>query len=87
MLISVRGVLMRLLGEFMSRPMVSLTMSDGGCCVSMGGKIVKFCGSIVSGQRHVAPLSTSIRHFSWSDSCSSLFRKPSKSTCVLHGAA
>jgi hypothetical protein len=77
---------MRLLGEFMSRPMVSLTMSDGGCCVSMGGKIVKFCGPIVSGQRHVAPLSTWMRR-SWSDSCSSLFRKPSKSTCVLHRAA
>jgi len=56
MLIRVHRVFMCLLGELVSAQMVSLTMGDGGSCVSMGREIVKLRGPIVSGQRHAVLL-------------------------------
>jgi hypothetical protein len=44
----VRGVLMRLSGQFMSGEMISFAVSGGGGNVGVGRKVVKFCGSIVS---------------------------------------
>jgi hypothetical protein len=44
----VRGVLMRLSGQFVSGEMISFAVSGGGGSMSVGRKVVKFCGSIVS---------------------------------------
>jgi hypothetical protein len=38
----------RLSGQFVSGEMISFAVSGGGGSMSVGGKIVKFCGSIVS---------------------------------------
>ena len=44
----VRGVLMRLSGQFVSGEMISFAVSGGGGSMSVGRKIMKFCGSIVN---------------------------------------
>jgi hypothetical protein len=46
--LGVRGVLVRLSGRFMSGEMISFAMGGGGGSMSVGRKIMKFCGSIVS---------------------------------------
>jgi hypothetical protein len=46
--LGVRGVLVGLSGQFMSREMISFAVSGGGGKMGVGRKVVKFCGSIVS---------------------------------------
>jgi hypothetical protein len=53
----VRGVLMRLSGQFMSGKMISFAVSGGGGNVGVGRKVVKFRGSIVSALWQCVPLS------------------------------
>jgi hypothetical protein len=48
MFLGVRGVLVRLSGQFVSGEMISFAMGGGGSSMSVGRKIMKFCGSIVS---------------------------------------
>lgn len=55
-LVGALGVLLRLLAEFMGGQMIPFSVGDGGRRVSMRCEIVKLCGSIVGGQRHVALL-------------------------------
>jgi hypothetical protein len=50
--LGIRGVLVRLSGQFVSGEMISFAMSGGGRSMSVGRKIVKFCGSIVSALWH-----------------------------------
>ena len=47
---------MRLSGQFVSREMISFAVSGGGGSMSVRGKIVKFCGSIVSALWQWVPL-------------------------------
>jgi hypothetical protein len=51
-LLGVHRELMRLPAEFVGGQMVSLTVGSGGGLVGVGGKIVKFRGSIVRTLRH-----------------------------------
>jgi hypothetical protein len=46
---------MRLSGQFVSGEMISFAVSGGGGSMSVGRKIVKFCGSIVSALWQRAP--------------------------------
>jgi hypothetical protein len=46
----------RLSGQFVSGEMISFAVSGGGGSMSVGGKIVKFCGSIVSALWQCVPL-------------------------------
>jgi hypothetical protein len=46
----------RLSGQFVSGEMISFAMSGGGGSMSVGRKIVKFCGSIVSALWQCVPL-------------------------------
>jgi hypothetical protein len=48
----VHGVLLRLLAELVSSPMVSFAVGGSGGGVGMGGKVVEFGGSIVRALRH-----------------------------------
>jgi hypothetical protein len=52
-LMGVYGVLMRLLGEFVSGQMISFTVGSGSSGVGVGSEVVKFCGSIVRTLWHV----------------------------------
>jgi hypothetical protein len=52
----VRGVLVCLSGQFVSREMISFAVSGGRGSMSVGRKIVKFCGSIVSALWQCVPL-------------------------------
>jgi hypothetical protein len=54
--VGVRGVLVRLSGQFVSGEMISFAVSGGGGSMSVGRKIVKFCGSIVSALWQCVPL-------------------------------
>jgi hypothetical protein len=46
-LVDVQGVLMRLLGEFVSGSMICLAVRHGGGGVGVGGQVVELCESIV----------------------------------------
>jgi hypothetical protein len=46
-LMGVRGVFMRLSGEFVSSYMISFSESSGGGSVGVSCKVVEFCGSIM----------------------------------------
>ena len=48
----VHGVLVRLLAEFVSSPMISFAVGRRGGGVGMCGKIVEFGGPIVRALRH-----------------------------------
>jgi hypothetical protein len=54
--VGVRGVLVRLSGQFVSREMISFAVSDGGGSMGVSRKVVEFCGSVVSALWHIAPV-------------------------------
>ncbi|HTF71290.1 MAG TPA: hypothetical protein VK638_52350 [Edaphobacter sp.] len=47
---------MGLSGQFMSGKMIAFAVSGGGSSMSVGCKVVKFCGSIVSALWQCVPL-------------------------------
>ena len=55
-LVGVHGVLERLLAEFVSAEVVSFAVSDGGCVVGVGRKVMELCESIVLALWHDVPL-------------------------------